>query len=55
MKKASKELKFEEAAMLRDRILKLKDQYLDDDVMAEKELKAAFKAKRRPRQKESVI
>jgi hypothetical protein len=41
--------------MLRDRIVKLKDQYMDDDAMAEKEMKAAFKPKRRPRQKEGIF
>jgi excinuclease ABC subunit B len=55
MKKASKELRFEDAALLRDRILKLKDRTLENDEMAEKELKAAFKPARKGRKRESVF
>ncbi|MBW3625584.1 MAG: excinuclease ABC subunit UvrB [Armatimonadetes bacterium] len=56
MKRAARELKFEEAAAIRDRIQKLKTQHVvTDEEMAQAELKAAFKPKKRPRQKEGIF
>jgi excinuclease ABC subunit B len=56
MKRASKELRFEEAAALRDKISKIRAEHLTSgEEMAEAELKAAFKPKKRPRQKEGVF
>ncbi|MBW3625033.1 MAG: UvrB/UvrC motif-containing protein [Armatimonadetes bacterium] len=56
MKRAARELKFEEAAAIRDRIQKLKTQHVvTDEEMAQAELKAAFKPKKLPRQKEGIF
>ncbi len=56
MKRAARELKFEEAAGLRDQIRRVREEHLiSGEVLAEAELKAAFKPKKRPRQKEGIF
>lgn len=56
MKRAARELRFEEAAAIRDKITRIKDEHLTSgEAMAEAEMKAAFKPIKRPRKKESVF